>query len=77
MRKRHKSEQKIVKEANELAAEFYKIRGYVVREGYRFDRATHPQERECWQMAAVAYERLAATDIDDAVTGCEDEEDEG
>jgi len=34
-----------------------------VLKGYRFDRATHPQERLCWQMAAVAFERLRQTDI--------------
>jgi len=37
--------------------------GYAVPKGYRFDRATHPQERLCWQMAAVAFERPRQTDI--------------
>jgi hypothetical protein len=37
--------------------------GYAVPKGSRFDRATHPQERLCWQMAAVAFERLRQTDI--------------
>jgi len=37
--------------------------GYVIRKGNRFDRATHPQERLCWQMAAGAFERLRQTDI--------------
>jgi hypothetical protein len=37
--------------------------GYAVPKGYRFDRAMHPQERLCWQMAAVAFEQLRQTDI--------------
>lgn len=64
----------IIAEANELAREFYAIRGYVVPEGYRFDKATHPHETACWQMAEVAYERLLATELSEVLKEIEDEE---
>jgi hypothetical protein len=57
------TDEEIIAEANALARDFYGLMGYVIRKGYRFDRATHPQERLCWQMAAVAFERLRQTDI--------------
>lgn len=57
----------IVQKANELAREFYFRMGYQVKEGYRFDRATHPQEVLCWDLAAAAFEKLRDTDIDNAL----------
>jgi hypothetical protein len=59
--------EKVVRVANSLARKFYRIQGYTVRQGYRFDQATHPQERGCWQMARIALLRLRRTDPDDAV----------
>ena len=37
-------------------------RGYEVAEGYRFDGATHPHEREAWLGACVAQEIITDTD---------------
>ena len=45
--------------------------GYAIRKGYRFDRATHPQERLCWRMAAIAFERLRQTEVLPGVTHSE------
>jgi hypothetical protein len=50
--------------ANALAREFYALMGCRVRKGYRFDHASHPQERLCWQLARIAFERLRNTDIE-------------
>ena len=60
-------DEQIVAKANDLAREFYYRMGYQVKEGYRFDRATHPQEVMCWEFAAIAFERLRDTDIDNAL----------
>ena len=62
-----KSAETIIQEANALAREFYRIRGYAEKEGYQFHKATHPQERECWEMAVVAYAHLKATDLNDSL----------
>lgn len=70
-----KTNSEIVAEANELARLFYAVRGYAVPEGYRFDRATHPHEREAWRMAALAYDFLRSTELDE-ITAELDELDE-
>lgn len=62
----------IVGKANALAARFYKIHGYEVPPGYRFDQAHHPQELTMWSMACEAFLELLDTDPDDAVTNLED-----
>lgn len=59
---------RIVESANELASAFYKMMGYVVASDYRFDKATHPQERLCWQMACEAYEFIDGTSPEDALS---------
>lgn len=50
-----------------LAKEFYRIQGFVVREDYRMQDATHPHERACVQMAITAIEEVesALADLDD------------
>ena len=63
---------RIVEIANELASAFYKMMGHVVPSGYRFDDATHPQERLCWQMACEAYEFIDGTSPADALSEIED-----
>lgn len=73
MSRRRKSPARIIAEANALAREFYRPMGYQVSKGYRFDKATHPQERTCWAFVKAAYLRLAATDLDDVVTELEEE----
>lgn len=62
----------IVAKANALARTFYRMMGCVVGEGYAFDRATHPQERMCWQMACEAYEVIEGTPVMDALSEIED-----
>jgi hypothetical protein len=56
--------QEKIDDANELARHFYRSLGYVVEEGYRFDKATHPQERGMWNMAAIAYDHIEGTELD-------------
>lgn len=67
-----RTEQKIVDDANALARVFYSMLGYEVASGYRFDKATHPQEKAMWNMAVVAYENIEGTDVDDALNQIED-----
>lgn len=67
------SDQEIVDACNELARLFYKINGYVVKEGYRFDLASHPQEKCMWYMAVVAYDHIEGTDVEDALNNLENE----
>jgi len=59
--------------AQELAREFYRLRGYVVPEGYRFDRATHPHEQMCWAMAAAAFDMIEGTELSEIADELEDE----
>lgn len=66
-----KTNAEIVAECNELARRFYESLGYEVEKGYRFDQARHPQERGMWNMAAMAYEYIEGTDVEQAL---EDEE---
>jgi hypothetical protein len=68
------TDQEIVDQANALAREIYTLRGYSVPEGYRFDAATHPHEREAWSAACAAFLMLKETDPNDAVAALEDEE---
>ena len=64
----------IVGKINSLAKIFYEITGYKTPDGYRFDRATHPRERQMWHMAAVAYEEIEGTEVYDALMELHDEE---
>jgi len=69
----NKTDKQIVFDANELARQFYGSMGYHVPAGYRFDRATHPQEAGMWIMAAIAYDHIEGTNIDDALSNIEGE----
>jgi len=69
----NRSEQEIVDQTNALARELYAIRGYVVPEGYRFDRATHPHEQQAWRGACAAQMMLTATDPNDALSNLGEE----
>lgn len=40
--------------ANRLARLLYAAHGYVQREGYAFDAASHPQERLMFRLATIA-----------------------
>jgi hypothetical protein len=63
----------LVRWGNEFARECYKLMGYIVPEDYRFDKATHPQEQLCWQIAVAACEHFHGTDLQE----CADELDSG
>lgn len=63
----------IVRQTNELARQFYAIRGYVRPDGYRFDRATHPHEQEAWACACLAQRELTETDPEDALEGMDED----
>lgn len=67
-----KTPQEIVDGANALARKFYKSLGYEVPEGYRFDQAHHPQEVGMWNMAAMAYDHIENTDVDDCLNLIDD-----
>lgn len=69
-----KTDRQLVDDANELARHFYKSFGYVTHDDYKFHEATHPQERGCWNLAVIAYEFLTDTDLENALAGIEEEE---
>ncbi|MGF1988865.1 MAG: hypothetical protein RMY62_013485 [Nostoc sp. ZfuVER08] len=48
-----------------LAKAFYRIQGYVVRQDYRMQDATHPAEKACVAMALVAIEEVEFELADD------------
>ena len=52
-----RTDQQIVDQTNDLARRLYRLRGYTVAEGYRFDKATHPHEVEAWRGVAHARRR--------------------
>lgn len=56
--------EKIIKNVNELARKFYQSHGYIVKKGYRFDKAEHPQEKGMWNLATIAYEFIADVDTE-------------
>lgn len=67
-----RSDQEIIDQTNALARTIYALRGYTVREGYRFDRATHPHEVEAWRGACEAQILLTDTDPQDALDEIEE-----
>lgn len=67
-----RTDEQIVREANELARRFYAALGYEVMEGYRFDQARHPQEQSMWTMACEAYDFIDGTDVNGALACLED-----
>ena len=73
---KRKTSRECVDECNALARQFYASMGYEVEEGYRFDRAHHPQEQGMWNMAAMAYEHIDGTEMDQVLLELEDESDD-
>ena len=67
-----RTEQQVVDAANRLARRLYASLGYEVEEGYRFDKAIHPQEQGMWNMAAIAFDEIEGTDIEDALAQVSD-----
>jgi len=68
-----RTDREIVEQTNVLAQQLYRLRGYVVPDGYRFDRALHPHMREAWAGACAAQLLLTETDPDEAIQGEEEE----
>lgn len=66
-----RTEQEIVDQTNELARTLYHLRGYEVREGYRFDLATHPHEVEAWAGACAAQLLLTDSESSGSVSELE------
>jgi hypothetical protein len=64
---------KLLADGNELARMFYRRMGYVRPEGYRFDRATHPQEQMVWAMACDAVEHFFGTELEEVRAELEDD----
>lgn len=65
------TEKQVINRTNDLARRFYEMQGCVVPRKYKFWQATHPAERLCWDMAVVAMEHIAKTDVENALTECE------
>jgi len=68
-----KTATELVDDCNELAGKFYASMGYKVEEGYRFDRAHHPQEQGMWNLAVIAYDHIDGTEMDQVLLDAEDE----
>lgn len=68
------SDEEIVMRANCLARDFYAMQGYCVESGFRFDKARHPQEKLCWDLACKAYDFIEGTDVLEALDCVGDEE---
>ena len=66
----------LVKECNKLARLYYLMHGYQEKEGYRFDKAFHPQERSMWNLAATAFTVLLNIDIENALASVMEDEEE-
>lgn len=62
----------IIETARSLARKLYARMGCAVPAGYRFEDATHPQERLCWQMACDAFETIDGTEIAEVLEEIED-----
>lgn len=62
-----RTDREIVDQTNALARALYRLRGYTVPEGYRFDQAKHPHEQECWAGACIAQDLLTDTDVNNAL----------
>lgn len=71
---RLRQEQERAEHTERLKAQrLYRVRGYSVPEGYRFDTATHPHEVQCWQLAEIAFERLQGTELQEILNQIEDD----
>jgi hypothetical protein len=62
-----RSDQQIVDECNALARQFYKMQGCEQSADFKFYEATHPAEAGCWNMAALAYDHIEGTEVDECL----------
>ncbi len=60
-----------------LASRFYKSHGCEVPEGFKFYDSPHPMELGMWNLAVIAFEELAATDLNEALSNLDDEDLDG
>jgi hypothetical protein len=67
------SDEQILARGNELARNLYGLLGYTVKEGYRFDQATHSQEQMCWEMAVHVFTEFLGTELDAVAVQVADE----
>lgn len=65
------SDEEIVERGLKLARMFYALYGYEVEEGFKFYESEHPQERNMWDLACIAFEELIDTNLDDALASIE------
>lgn len=68
--------QQILDQTNELARELLGIMGYEVEPGFRFDQHDHPRGNAAWVGACRAQIILTDTDVEDAISELEGDEDE-
>lgn len=66
-----RTDKQIVEDANDLARKFYLALGYQAKKGFRFDLSCHPQERDMWRLACLAYEEIHGTDVEEALDALE------
>lgn len=77
-----RTDKQVVDDANALAGRFYTlVFGYervtlginFKRSTFRFDKSKNPKEQEMWRLAAIAYDFIEGTDVDDAITCLQEE----
>ena len=61
--------------ADEMAHELYKLEGWSATGG-SFYGTNNPRMQRVWQQVKIAYERLAATDLDEVAFGLDEEKSE-
>lgn len=68
------TDRELIDAAIELAGEFYKIMGYIHREGFKYYDSKHPQEQAVWNMACIAFSDIRGSDVMGALNNIEDED---
>ena len=66
----------LVDAAIKLAGKFYSMMGYVQRDGFEYWKSPHPMERRVFDMACQAFEDIRGSDVMDAVSDLESEDNE-
>ena len=62
----------ILSEANSLAAAFHFAVGFTVPDGYEFHKSNNPRSQFAWNLVRIAFDRIAATDLNEVVAECDD-----
>lgn len=66
------SDAEIVRQCNKLARIYYELFGYVVGDDFKFYDSRHPQELSMWNLAVIAYDHIAETDVMEALSNLEE-----